>query len=277
MTTEQMTWIDAFGSSHTFPDPNIAGVTGRGMPQVRNQLDPIAGGGSRLIRSEFLARRITVPFVIVGDEVTARTTIRQWAGWLNPLNGMGKLSVLTVLGDTRVIPAIYSGGLEGIEESSGYYEGTLVFDCPDPYWQDATPQTVTWTMVAGPFWSPVTAVTINNNGDAPVWPKITFTNAVANGLPGKSGVITIAGGNLGFTTNTWPAFNTPTSFTIDTDPTSRDAVSNLGDSGWQNMDFRACNQLVVGNNTGIVVNTGGAPMAVGSTCVVSWTRKWLHV
>ena len=151
---------------------------------------PQAQGG-RFRYGQHSERLVTLPVVVPGP-TAGRAELRRWAAALDPLKGEGTLTVVQGAYAGRQLVCAYEAGLDTFAEQYPLLGlTTLAFRAADPYWQDATEQSVTATIDSKAFtWFPfagswaqnplrlgasdVFAVaTITNTGDVNAWPVIT--------------------------------------------------------------------------------------------------------
>ncbi len=98
-------------------------------------------------------------FVKAETRVQLRELKSQMAVALNPKLGSGRLVVTEdhglESGESRVVDAIYRGGLEGDGASGGigtWWRFSLKFECPDPFWYSTDPAVARWVGKQGrPF------------------------------------------------------------------------------------------------------------------------------
>lgn len=159
----------------------------------------------------------------------------------------------------RRIPAVYQVGLEGEADDGLWTQASPVVGlyCPDPWWEDVDTTGYEWRIGAGvdyldpyPMVSPSSVIgdtTIQNTGDAAVWPTVTVRGPMtqlvaANTTRGESYTVT----------HTLAAGET---LTVSTDPTR--VIGPAGESLINKLNLRA----------------GGIPWRVDakSTAAVSFT------
>lgn len=150
---ETWTWIvPGGGGNFTLTDFTIGmeileGVTGRGLPPIRRTRVLAAGQpGSRLQDVEHDMRTLQLPILLRGaDEFARQGLIDEFAGLFDPIRGVGTLQIDNAIGVSRLLNAMYAGGLELVEDASNRFPGcqaaVLTFEADDPYWYDTEEQT----------------------------------------------------------------------------------------------------------------------------------------
>ena len=143
------------------------------------------GGRFRGARHE--ERLATIPVVVPGP-TDGRDELRRWARALDPLKGEGTLTVVQGDHAGRQLVCCYEAGLDSFsEEYQSLGLTVLAFRASDPYWQDATEQSLIATIDSTAFtWFPFlplvlgasdvfAAATITNTGDVDAWPVVKVT------------------------------------------------------------------------------------------------------
>lgn len=200
---EAMSWIDADGSEHMLD--GSAGVyvgegkSGRWAPPVEQALASLAfSDGSRITGTFIRARKLDIPLVSVASGVLAtRQLARVVQGWFDPRRD-GSLRVYSPDGTIREItgrPSLEVAEGTIMEQSPDHHMMVLTLTAADPYWQDASDTTQTYTIADVPsslvFKSPffpfrvvtseVLAYTlIVNGGNGDAWPVWTIDGPVIN-------------------------------------------------------------------------------------------------
>jgi hypothetical protein len=192
--------------------------------------------GSRLRTVKVGAREFDLSILIDGtSEADVRNKTRNLLRIFNPLNGDGKIRIVSADGSQREINCRYSSGLQ-ISEKEGSKIGNiqtvvLVFRAFDPFWYDTATQVQKF--ITGqpatffPFFplrlssSTVFAdISINNDGDVETWPEWIITG------PG-SGII-IRNLTTGEVSNLNTTLQIGETITIDTRPGKKTVKKNDG-------------------------------------------------
>jgi hypothetical protein len=197
------TWTTPDGAviqlSNTSPDMGwftTSGPAGWGANPVSLVTDPLANGGEqvRFIRSE--ARRITWPLHVYGQtyqqfQQRYRRIMRAFT-MTTQRRAPGILTVYLPDGSARFIAAYYETGFGG-EGGENWLSANpvLTLYCPDGYWSDVDPITVTrrgGSTVEASFYNPfinlgqsqtLGATVINNPGEIDAWPTWTITGPMS--------------------------------------------------------------------------------------------------
>lgn len=131
------------------------GVSGLGSASLTMTTDDRARGGSRVRHIQPVSRTIVWPLYVYG--ATHTEFIERWRALESALTmtterGPGRLEIARPDGSARVVDAYYEAGYDP-SGKQGYYitSDTCVVTlfCEDPYWRDATPQTVHREFSAG--------------------------------------------------------------------------------------------------------------------------------
>lgn len=196
VSNESVTYTDGAGTiydlSTILDEQYKQGLNGRFMPEWQHYFDTYAeqdGGayrGSRATLSQY-----TLPLLLVADDVpTLRLKHRQLAQAVNPRRGPGTLTVTADDGAVRTLRCIYESGFEADPATDGNEYEQLVmlqFRATEPFWVDATPQSVSFERVdpvgLSPFPLPMRVGpssifnqwTQNNPGDVEAWPVWVVT------------------------------------------------------------------------------------------------------
>lgn len=192
------TWTDPTGTvwELTNPDPAIgwftpaAGPSGWNATTYEIVTDPLARGGEnvRFIRAK--PGQIVWPLYVYGDThlqyiERARQIRKAFTSTLHR-RSPGTLRIARPDGTAREIDCYYSSGLEG-EAGEGWLYGkdAITLYCPDGYWRDVDPVTLTLTYTVGSdYLNPYPSVTtglglgeqvLTNPGDVTAWPTWTLT------------------------------------------------------------------------------------------------------
>ncbi|MDQ3577414.1 MAG: phage tail family protein [Actinomycetota bacterium] len=193
----ELRWIAADGESIVLNDERAGykvtkGVTGLGVAPVEHvtETTPLLDG--EIITDTYEAgRTIMLPMVITApDNGLLRGRLRALVDALDP-RSPGHLEVAQSDGQRRRIRAVYSAGLEGVEDKDSggdttWYRFVLRLYCPDPAFFDPNPITLSFPYPEPvPFFPilPVTlsadsvlgVVAIHNPGDLAAWPAWTAT------------------------------------------------------------------------------------------------------
>lgn len=289
-------WVDALGVVHPFSE--VTGIIpGRsantGMPIVRRSDLRVPGrpGAFPLDRSydsRTWALQVTLD---TGDAETLEEAIAAWARRFNVLRGPGQIRRTRADGVTvRVLNCDYDDGF-GIDQARGIWEqGTqqavLQFFAPDPFWYDEAATVVPFTTGGNtygffPIPNPITGsmitlassevfggVTIDNDGDVPVFPVWTVTGpgssiTLRNLTTGRLLSLTAAGGLTLLAGET---------LTIDTRPgETLLAVGSVEVAGYLT-DASELWPLALDTNSVQVEMTGATS---DSSVELSYTRGWL--
>lgn len=167
-------------------------VTGHGVPPVDHITDtsPLIDG-EQIIDTYETGRTIQVPVMVFGpDHATYRSRLRALVSALDP-RAPGHLELAQADGQRRRIQAVYAGGLEGAEEratggDTTWYRFVLRLYCPDPFWFDPTPVTLSFSYPEPFTWFPFLPLrlsassvlgeaTLNNPGSVAAYPTWTIT------------------------------------------------------------------------------------------------------
>lgn len=182
----------------TLPD----GVSGLGAAAYALTTDAQPRGGARLRHAQPQPRAIVWPLYVYGD--THTEFIARWRQLATAFtrtlrvgpDGRRTPGVLTIArpdGTSRSVRVFYREGFEGRgQRGSGLVSDAVALTlwCEDPYWQDSVPVTVhRETGVMGDFLAPyptvsssqvLGATTLDNPGDAVVWPTWTITGPASS-------------------------------------------------------------------------------------------------
>lgn len=201
---QEWEFVDADGVSHPFDVANGI-VPGRsantGVPPTRRTGLRIPGVPGSLTQHRDYADKtwgLQVTFVgALRNAVSVEEALAEWASAFNVYKGAGLMRRTRADGVTVRRQAVdYDGGLE-IDQSSGLWrkgaqQAVLMFFAADPFWYDDVETVVPFEAATGlPFFpipNPTTgsfitltasevfgSVTVNNDGDVPVWPTWTIT------------------------------------------------------------------------------------------------------
>jgi hypothetical protein len=191
------TWTDPTGVTWPLSDigPDRGWFTTRevggwGAVPFEYTLDPLPRGGQevRFIRSD--AARLTWPLYIYGDTHTEflenYRAIRRAIMMTAHRGAAGTLRVARPDGTAREIDAFYEDGFRGDPGQNWMFASPVItFLCPDGYWRDTTPLSLTREYAPGSsFLDPfptissgqvLGATTMDNPGDTMAWPFWTIT------------------------------------------------------------------------------------------------------
>jgi hypothetical protein len=199
MAGRELVWIPPDGSEFRLTDAGngyrvTKGVSGLLAPPVQLTMDdtPLEDGG--FVTDVYAPPRTgVIPVLILA---TDRDTYRQRAKALVAAMSRGRECALELRqadGQRRRITAWYNGGLEGLEDKDTggetWYRCVIRVLCPDPFWFDPTPITLTYEFSGGdePFLGDpflpfeltpgeiLGATTIHNPGDVRAYPVWTIT------------------------------------------------------------------------------------------------------
>lgn len=186
--------ISLTGASAGFEMQSERGLFGLTDPGLI--LRDSAGDGSRWAGSRRAAKTIDLNLRIRGDSgVEFRSRMARLADVLDDRYGIATLRAITDT-STRELPVLFSAGWGG--DGSGFLWQDVAFTltAPDPYWRDATPQTLVWrTGGSKPLLSPTVpffpvqlasaqvlgTVDVNNPGNV-AGPGVWTITGPANGV-----------------------------------------------------------------------------------------------
>src|SRR3954451_24990996 len=195
------TWTDPTGTvwplTDTGDDPGwftMNGPAGWNATTYEIVTDPLPRGGEqvRFIRSK--PGSITWPIYVGGEShqeyIERHRQIRR-AFTMTVHRGLpGVLTVQRPDGSARSIEGFYNAGLEG-EAGEGwlYSKDAVNLFCPDGYWLDTTPVTITHSYIPGvDFLNPFPTISdslalgesqVENVGDVDAWPQWTITGPMS--------------------------------------------------------------------------------------------------
>ncbi len=157
--------------------------------------DALAGGGVNVRHVRANPGTLTWPIHTWGEShlqwVQRHREIRRAIMMTVHRNQLGVLTVSRPDGSSRWVECMYQGGFQG-ESGEGWLFSTDVITllCPDGYWKDTAPGSVTFTYQAGvdfldPFPSvspglPLGEAQIDNPGDVAAWPVWTLTGPMSS-------------------------------------------------------------------------------------------------
>lgn len=144
--TRRLEWIDADGGPLALDGSEGIyagrGVMVSGLPPARvSTLDVPFVDGSRVTSITRGAREASVPVVISGaDGAELEQRIDRLSRAIDPGRGLGRLRVHRHDGTSRELGAVYTGGLELVEQKADLdvLEALLIFSAPAPVWTAAT-------------------------------------------------------------------------------------------------------------------------------------------
>jgi hypothetical protein len=279
-------WVpDADCETHEYRNPlgesirfvTRVGASARFMPPVtiHTVRVPQAQGG-RFRHARHGERLVTVPVVLPGP-TAARDELRRWANVLDPLHGIGTLTV--VQGDYagRQLPCVYETGLEAFdEEYPGLGLATLAFRAPAPYWENATEYEVLATIDSTAFtWFPFLPLelgasdvfaqtTITNGGDVDAWPVVTVTG------PGDD--LTVTNQTTGLVWRFEAPVPASSTLVVDTRP-GRKSVRLDGNNGFGSLSDNSYLWPLIPGPNRISIGFGAATPA--SAVRFAWRDRWL--
>ncbi|MGW3992349.1 phage distal tail protein [Amycolatopsis sp. NPDC004772] len=289
MVAEVTQWIDPDGVATTIDVDWKA--KGRFMPPVDYQEDVVPDQPGSVPRSfRHGARDFTIRINLnAATEPALRTVQRSMMYTVDPTRGQGTIRVTSPLGDVREIGCRYVAGFETEEEPgvSGptMQQSDVTFRAFEPYWQDQSDISQTFTIGTPPNFFPFFPVrltsseiavddTVLNDGDVQTWPVWTITGpgssiSLQNLTTGRSTVLQTASLGIGesITIDTRPSKLYPTGKTIlrqNGAPLFEDQSSTS-----------ALWPLIKGVNAIRLAMTGA--VAGQSALNLSWRRKWLSV
>lgn len=209
---ERITWIDPDGDAYVLTSADdhdvLEGITGRGMPPIRTNVQTIPQQAGTRTRSKVHdARQVAFPVVFYDENLAAvREILRGRMRTFDPTRGDSTIRVRTVEGVERELTAHYIGGMEiteapderGVTYDQAHQAGVLVVHADDPYWYDVEPLTEEFTVstpsggffpipnpTTGSFITLVasevfTTATVTLTADVPSWPVWTITGPGAS-------------------------------------------------------------------------------------------------
>lgn len=199
------------------------GATARMMPPVAVETVKVPQTqGTRWLAARHEERLLALPVVLPGPTF-ARDELRRWARALDPLHGLGTLTVVQGEHAGRALECSYVSGLDTFAEEFELL-GTTAFGflAPDPYWHDAAESTVVATLDDSTFtWFPFLPLvlgasdvfahaTIVNAGDVETWPVIT--------VAGPGGELTLTNETSGLSWTFEPGVAAGSTLVVDTRP-----------------------------------------------------------
>ncbi len=168
----------------------LLALEGAGVAEPRDQIERVPRrDGVTIVRDELEERYIRATVRAAGSTWAGLHALRrELASVLNPRRGLGVLRYQPVDGGpTYEIPAKYAGGAGfGGGGQQGFRDQFSVsFRCPDPGWRQTPQQAISLDFALGGLAFPIsfpiaftatgTTQAINNAGDLPSAPVITFT------------------------------------------------------------------------------------------------------
>lgn len=192
MTLETITWISAGGIEVPLYTDGIRtrpGLKGRMMPSIRKSSFVVPGYPGQITTDvQHGTRDVVVPIYVEGGTMSEyRAVLRAIADSLDPVPGDGVLRISDPDGAERDLVCSYVDGFNFEEEwPSPASTPTLLFEADDPYWYDAAPTQITWTVGTPATFFPLFPIrlsssevfadaTIDNNGSVSTWPVWTVT------------------------------------------------------------------------------------------------------
>lgn len=289
MSDEVVSWVDADGGITVLPVEWDA--HGRFMPQVIIDSDEVPGREGAVPRqARHGVHEFILPLWLTDSTPEAlRTQLRTLVDVMNPVNDddtvrLGKIQVQSVLGDVREIECAYASGLEmaeKINDSSGptFQRVPISFTAFDPYWQDPSPSSKTFTVTSVPKFFPIFPLHLTasqlvvddvvvNAGSVKTWPVWTITG------PGTDIVLTnlTTGQKLDFGSH---ALGTGEVLTVDTRPGHKSATLQDGTSVYSWVDWTVSIMWPIGRGTSVVsLDMAGITVGV-SSLQVSYQQRYL--
>ncbi len=196
------TWTDPAGTVWPLSDTSddvgwftTPGPAGWHATSYEIVTDPLAGGGSQVRYLRANPGRITWPIYVWGDThlqyVARHRQIRRAFTMTAHRKLPGILSVQRPDLSARTVECYYQGGLEG-EAGEGWLfsKDAVTLFCPDGYWKDTVPVTLTQSYAPGvDFLDPFPSVSeglalgaaqLTNPGDVEAWPTWTLTGPMSS-------------------------------------------------------------------------------------------------
>jgi hypothetical protein len=195
------TWTDPTGTVWALSDTSDAvgwfttpGPAGWHATTYEIVSDPLSGGGEQVRFVRGKSGRITWPLYVWGDThlqyVQRHRQIRRAFTMTAHRQLAGTLTVSRPDSTARAVDAFYQAGLEG-EAGEGWLwsKEAITLFCPDGYWRDTTPVSLTYSYEPGvdyldPFPSVSAGLSLgdtqmDNTGDIEAWPTWTLTGPMA--------------------------------------------------------------------------------------------------
>ena len=253
------------------------GAKGRIMPPVtiRTVRVPQAQG-ARYRGARHDEALVAIPVVLPGP-TEGRDELRRWARALDPLKGQGTLTVVQGDHAGRQLVCAYAAGLESFSEDYALLgKATLGFHAADPYWQDATEQSLTATIDSSAFtWFPFpplvlgasdvfASATITNAGDVDAWPIVTVTG------PGTD--LTLTNLTTGLEWHLTGDVAAGSTLVVDTRPGHKSARLDGANVFGRLTDDSTLWPLVPGPNR---VSIGFADATAATSVAFAWRNRWL--
>lgn len=236
---------------------------------------PQAQGG-RFRHARHDERLATIPVVLPGPQ-TDRDELRRWARALDPVKGEGTLTVVQGDHAGRQLVCAYEAGLDSFaEEYPSLGLTTLAFRAADPYWQDATEQSLVATIDSTAFtWFPFlplvlgssdvfAAATITNTGDVDAWPIVKVTG------PGTD--LNVTNQTTGLTWHFTGSIAAGSILIVDTRPGHKSARLDGVNVFGRLSDDSVLWPLVPGPNR---ISIGFASGTAASKVEFTWRNRWL--
>jgi hypothetical protein len=294
MTVLTFTLVDVDGSSHVLGDATgiylAVGAKGLGMPSLSVNSDKLPyAPGSRLRRIATPPSKVDLPlFIQAASAAALEQLLDNLSGWVLPGTenddepSTVRFQVLATDGTSREIEGVCLGGLDNedtVEAMGDTWQNlVLSFEVSDPYWQDTTDTTHTFTSGAGvrswwAYWpydltpSNVFAEeTISQTGQIETWPVWTITGpgstpTLANLTTGASLEldVTLAAGDV---------------VTIDTRPRQKTVTNQNGVNLFPSLSAASeLWALAKGSNT---LRVGMSSATIASALSLSYRRRWVR-
>lgn len=289
MSSETFTWVDPQGSQTVLRVAwysNVGQMQGRFMPDIQLQEDAVPlQDGARFRLALHNERNFQLPLIIKDTSLAGlRTQLRALTYAMDPTRGDGTLVINSVLGDTRQVVCRYVTGLQ-MQERSDYgrfsAQGLVQFRAYDPFWQDSTDTSQSWSLTSVPSFFPffplrltsselVVQDSINNTGDVQTWPVWTITGPGG----GSDGIIltnTTTDDEFTFMTT---QLLTGQSITVDTRPGVKTVTLQDGTNLFGDLDPTSVLWPIVKGNNGITLEMANAVPGT-SALSVNYRRKYL--
>jgi hypothetical protein len=176
-------------------------IGGWGAAPITIVPDPVARGGETVRHVRANPRRLTWPLHIHGEDVDGYVThmlfVQRYRALLRAITMTthrrrpGIMRVARPDGSAREIDVWYEDGLGGEPGENWVFANPVItLYCPDGYWRDTQPQTVTRrnSGTAVPYLTNyptvsssqvLGATTVNNSGEVEAWPVWTLTGPAA--------------------------------------------------------------------------------------------------
>lgn len=180
-----LTYLNPNGVSQTFQfAPMITSLEGIDQPKIglQTQKAPFQDG-STLIDELYEERVITMKGVIAGTLASIMTQRNAIHAALNPKLGLGTITLTTDAGAKLIYGIPSAVVFPNKEATSGFQEFYIEFTCPDPYFYDTTPTSLSWNYVTSNWKWPMTyPVVFSYGGGAQLVTNVGHAQAPISGI-----------------------------------------------------------------------------------------------